>query len=704
MGMHAAWFRIIVSLLLGSALLVSGCSNGDDQASRTPPHPPTSFVEDLATSVIVEMGMSAWEKGCQDGNTFDCKILFSKEHGEYDDAEVKQKLDGMNDKLDTINLAMGQIQQKVDNLAGLLKVTAEDLKVDSKQNFLTQYEVPVRSAYDAFKKADFRSSSPDEVANFCTEVMTFPLNSQYQYNVPQNLEMIHGNLIDESGGGNGLFDKLDSFFAAKWTSPVSAGDAENTYNYLEKSFGFVLGDQAKGVAVIAACYKYYEKHPEAMQDIHLDERTLEEYLAKKYRPNVEAQVQRFLGSVEKFIARATDVNKAGDDAPWSWVSAVLFRADLMATWVRVAAGIVPQNAPAPLQYPFRHLVVRVAGEPDRVALFHQRALNGGLVYKGFPVPPDPNVMGPDGNSAEVRHWAVGPYLQFPVHLDLPQDDLKRLGAVKAARTLDMVRFSYTKHDYSRPEIGGGYLHLNNNAALPAWLADVPVHVYAYGPDGAVIGDITGKDPHDYIIFGHSTLILKETANRIGKWSKVAAGRCAWESGSAWNTADISVATPRYIHQSMDVVPSIRLTNDCRTSPAYCYWRIAGNACYSVGFQAQYYFEGWGDLSPSQTVLAFDGTTTQSAAVPQYGTYAIETHLSQTTPSVTEKVFSQAGNLGPVAPTVVWKAGDTVTVDVLSRITSSLDITVQGYQPDEDKYTFHGSNKVALNNLTLKIGQ
>lgn len=703
MTRQATRFRITIFLVFLSAtvLLGNGCSNGDGQASQVAPPPPTGFFEDLATSVVVEMGMSAWEKGCQDGNTIDCKILFSKEHGEYKDAEVQKKLDDMNSKLDNITLSMGKIQEKIDNLVGLLKVTAEDLKVDSKQNFLTQYEIPVRSAYDAFRKTDFRSSSPDEVANFCTEVMTFPVNSQYQYNVPQNLEMIHGNLIDESGGGNGLFDKLDNFFGAKWTSPVSAADAENTYDFLEKSFGFVLGDQAKGVAVIAACYKYYEKHPEAMKNIHLDESTLEEYMSRKYRPNVEAQVGRFLASVEKFIALATDVNRAGDDASWSWVSEVLFRADLMATWVRLSAGIVPANAPTPLQYPFRQVVVRVVGEPDRVSLFYGRSLDKGMLFNGDSIPVDPDSA---GNKVITRKWPVHPYLQFPVHLDLPAGDLKRLGAVKGAKTLDMLRYAYTKSDYSGPAAGSAVIDLkSNNSKLGQWLENVPVEVKAYGPDGAAIQDISKLDPHDYVVFGHATIILKEGAASTGRWSKVTNGPCNWGSrGESY--ADISATPPRHIHHTLDVVPSIQLTNNCAAAPAYCYWRVVGNGCYTAGFEAQYYFEGWGDLSPSQTVLSFDGTTTQSADVPKPGTYAVETHLSQTTPSAKEEIISKTGNLLPVTPAAPWKEGDTVTVGVVSRISSSLDITLQGYQPDEDKYTFHGSNKIELNNLTLKVVQ
>lgn len=683
----------------------------------------------LAVAGFQFVATQALEQQCDEGQSSACKIAFALDPnykiGKTQE-EINAILKSMNGKLDDINAKLNDIVKLMDGLASQLKIAVADLKMDTGNENVKKYMLPVIGAYDYLNGLDYSDNKTVDTPLAVSSIMTNS-SSDNPYQVPYNLGMVHGSIVDDALG-TGLLQKMDDLIKEKidaiWSQgrPPTDEEAINHYELMEQYFGYLLMQQAKGLVVISASYKYLEKFPDArisnQSPTILEELTVKNFQDYQllYNNRIKDQIKTFLQHVEHYIAYTADVDKPGVDGydiQYSgfggglsskkradikgWTSVVLKRADLTAAWARASLETkVAGTASTPVL-----MAVRVLGEPDRSKLFYSysSAIRDMQTQKRFAVDTNFFKLASDQKEDYRILTARKPYMQFPVHLDKAKGTVERDGAIKGANSFIMNKYILTDSDGIAPADGE-----SRPIAVESWVGDVgAMKVELVGPDGN-----TPKAGDPAMYYGHITIVLKETAARLGVWSHGAAGditndkidnltKTPWGANTYPQSIQLYVyADPHAWNKSVYVDPYYSYTEYYIKGHGYFYGQLLG----------QYFFEGWDDVPATYTGKVspmLSGKTTHSVD-PKYhannGKYSMELYfaLDKTSQST---ISTDDGNVTlSVTSAEKWTPGTNVKFYVEPRI--KLDWENQSSTGGFGRCTFLGTMKFDMSSLVLQV--
>lgn len=580
-----------------------------------------SWKTTLATAAFTYVGQKVVNKECGGSKSAVCKLAYA---AGFDHQSDSIGLDIINQDLKDINAQLDQVSDQLTALSQQLSVAVADLKLDRAMGSTNSEITWIRAAYTALKEFRPGDSGPSAVLGFFTDDSTLP----FHYGIPLHLSMIRQQIIET--GSQGVFPRLNAAISARLGGGLPKTNAEilEYYQLLEQYFGYVLAEQAKGLTVIAAGYHFLEDHPDAISADRRPAASLDEYISNHFEPIIRDEVNAFLKAVDQYVVRVTDVDRAGKDLPGA-IAEIYEKADLMAAWVMETVGKGDQDR-------HRFLVVRVLGEPQRTHLLVESLGGIELVPDASANCPANSAFGIDGvwrgESTAIRSiQANKAYMQFPVHPDLPVDDLKRVGAVRGADDLSLAKYSLTiplgSSSCHAQAGGGGGTHLGIGGP---W----KVQMRRYYADGS---KYESGPKAETLNFGHITLVLKETATNWGVWEVNGPWAVVLPSDLHPNpiiSGAGSASSPQWISLSLEAHP--RHWSDKHLEPSGYAWYdhyIKGNVFEFQRLQASYFFEGWGDVPTSRrrykAIVQGSATYTVREGAAN-GSKGVELHLFQNT--------------------------------------------------------------------------
>lgn len=665
----------------------------------------------LAVAGFQFVALQALEQQCDAGQTSACKIAFAVDP-DYKNGKTQQEIQdtlvSMDKKLGLIDSKLSDILGLLDGLASQLNIAVADLKLDNKELKAEQYMSPVKEAYDYLKNNDFTDTTTVDAPLIVRSMMTNGVSSD-PWDVPFNLSQLHESIIDNDLG-QGLLSALDAKAKANidaiWKGGRSPSYAEaiNNYEFMEQYFGYLLMQQAKGLVVISASYNYLSIYPTPSISDQLVYKTFNKYMEKVYVPNMELQVEVFLKHVENYIAYTADVDKPGKDVGMAadgsntdiqgWTSVVLKRADLMAAWAR--ASLKTQGTGTPVL-----LAVRVLGEPDRSKLLYSSGtitdVQAGKQYavdKGF-------LKLVPGQAEGYRILtARQPYLQFPVHLGKTKGTVERDGAMKGANSFIMNQYMLTDSD-SITAIDGE----KRQIGVPEWVGIVdPMEVKLVGPDG------NAPQPGEKeMYYGHTTIVLKETAARLGVWSHGNPGDITNKTiDNLVKTAKGTDSFPQSIQLYVYADPHASEGGQCAGSDCWAVYYAKGHGYFNEQLISEYYFEGWGDVPASQTgkVSAMLSGKTTHLVDPnlraQHGAYSMELYFAMNNGSQPNSSTDENDVTLPVTSAATWADNTTIKFFIEPRIKLDWEAERTSSYYKGGSCTFLGTMKFDLSSLVLQV--
>ena len=689
----------------------------------------------LAVAGFQLVATQALEQQCDEGQSSACKIAFALDPnykiGKTQE-EINAVLKSMNSKLDDINAKLNDIVTLLDNLAAQLNIAVADLKMDSGNVNAKPYLLNIVNAYDYFNTLDY---TDDKTVNTPLAVSSIMTNSSSDkpYQVPYNLEMLHGLIVDDATG-TGLLQKMDDLIKSKiddiWNTkhrPPTDDEANNFYELMEQYFGYLLMQQAKGLVVVSASYKYLDKFPDAR--ISAQSPTIKEELTiptfeayqDVYNKRINDQIKTFLKHVENYIAYTADVEKPGVDGYdirssdfggglsttkradiKGWTSVVLKRADLTAAWAResLKTKVIGTASSTPIL-----LAVRLLGEPDRSKLFYSysSALRDNLSQKRFAIDKDFFKL----DSAQTEDFRVlttrQSYMQFPVHLDKTKGTVERDGAIKGANSFIMNKYILTGSDGISTTDGE-----IRPITVESWIGDVDgMKTELVGPDGNA-----PKAGGPAMYFGHTTIVLKETAARLGIWSHGIPSEVYAKTTNVdhlKHSAHAQDSFPQSAQLSLSADPkrSSKNEGDPSGGAEWTEYYLNGHAYYYEGLEGNYYFEGWGDVPEKNTWRVgpiLSGTSTHDVQLPaSNGSYGMELYFTMESGQqwVTAPLSTAKGDVNmSVVSAHKWAPKTSIRLFIEPRI--KCDWNTFRSTSDYGTSTFKGTNTFELKSLVLKV--
>ena len=703
--------NFLLILLASIVLLVTSCGQSDNQQSSGFGAAGEEAGSGLAVDAFVFVASQALEQSCSNGDKSACKIAFAVDpdfKSQWTQEQINNKLDSMNDNLSAIEHKLSEIEVLLKSLSDQLTIAVDDLKFEYAKGTAIGYMRPVQSAYKHLFDTNFSDPTVNPLPFVSSYLTSIP--SSNPWDVPGNLDQLHELIVDESD--QGLFTKMGKLLSDKWKKgPPSYNDAISTYELMEQYFGYLLTQQSKGLMVIAASYNYLSIYPDATISSHILYGNFDAYLKNEYRPHVEKQIQVFLQHVQSYIASVADVDKpaagASKDGIQDWTSVVLRRADLMAAWARASLNTVSGTTPA-------LLVVRVIGEPERSKLLYNKGTstifdaNTGTQYvfdKTDPMP-DPDSEDEAKDNVYYRQWTTpSPYIQFPLHPELAKGTVERDGAIMGANSFIMSKYILTGSDLQSPVQEGV-----RTLKLPEWIGYAETSVKLVGPDGNA--PVAGG-PSMY--YGHTTIVLKETAAHLGIWSH---GTSAEVHSKSTDVDNLKHSVPHaqdsfpqslqlYLHA--DPKRSSKTEFDPSGGGAWTEYSINGHAYYYAALQGQYYFEGWGDVPEKNTLRVrpiLSGTSGYEVKLPaSNGSNSMELYFTMEYLKqwVEAKPHTKAGNVSmSLVAHEKWAPKSPVRFFIEPRI--ECDWNTQRADISYKTCTFEGTNKFDLKSLVLHVNE
>ncbi len=207
--------------------------------------------------------------------------------------------------------------------------------------------------------------------------------------VPFLLKKIQDKVV--GFGDDGVLDLVADYLVSKTNGSADPAARLNAYLAFEYYFGHLLAVQAQGLTLVSEAYHEVKANPGSPAAAFLPPgkdpiQALKDYMGGLYAEQIEAQVQKFLSCTERIVARTADTT-ALKSSFLPDAATILKRADFVrATWEaqRGASG--------------GRLVLRVVGEPQRVASYAGTWASGALQFQVLP------------------GWAHGPGTQPPANL------------------------------------------------------------------------------------------------------------------------------------------------------------------------------------------------------------------------------------------------------------------------------------------------
>lgn len=599
-----------------------------------------SIVGSIAAAGFQYVAAQAMQQECDKGHAAACKIAYALGSAENPPPDYSDKLTEMNANLAQINTKLVYIENQLDALAARLTVAVAELKLDHASEESKKYVLNVANAYKRLSDLDYTQNQPVDTPLFIKDVLT-----NDEWFVPYNLDMLHGSIVDDIAGPgllNKMNDAIKTRIDAIWaTRTPSYAEAIDHYTVMETYFGYLLMQQAKGLVVVSAAYNALAKLSQLGQTNEGDLKASQAILSRidfktfsqfktHYDSQIEAQIKTFLSYVEKYIADTADVDKPGSDDPTTdikgWSSEVLKRADFMAAWARISLADQPVTPPV-------RLSVRVMGEPNRFTLLHQTGKIG-LTGISSNLVTDQAFLKQSDPLADYRTWPTRkPYIQFPLHLDKTRGTLERDGAIKGANTLLITKYILPElKDFSVKNGDKWPVQASLGTELDGTTVNMTDTIEAslIGPDGS-----PPQNPGDAAIyFGHTTLVLKETAARLGIWSHGTPGVLTNETiTNLTNQGQGTDSFPQSIQLYTYADPQTWGGTTCdRAYKCSNNYYAKGKGYFYERLMGQFFFEGWGDVPETQrgqvnSILSGNVTHTLDPNLQaKYGTASLELYF------------------------------------------------------------------------------
>jgi hypothetical protein len=307
--------------------------------------------------------------------------------------------------------------------------------------------------------------------------------------VPFTLGVISDKMVGLAQ--DGVLDLLVSFFIDKAKTSSDSSARYNSYLALEYYFCNVLAIQGQGLNLISEAYHQVKANPDSPAAQYLPpgkdpDQALQDYIDKMYKPQIEAQMQKFLSAAEQLAARTADTT-ATPDLFLPDADRIFSRVDFIMEQWHINTGL-----------PGGRLYVRVVGEPERLKIYGDSWNSG-----------DPDKLGlkavpgwPMGAGTQVavnrRSYRINPhYAQWP--------PLLTKGTFTEASTVDCANYSIampqpktvtvnTIHDGSVTANISYYDDRMNSVDGPTYQTTVT------NPDGT-----TGTRTMNSILFGSSVI-------------------------------------------------------------------------------------------------------------------------------------------------------------------------------------------------------
>ena len=665
----------------------------------------------LAVAGFQFVATQALEQQCDEGQSSACKIVFALDPNYKivkTQEEINAVLKSMDSKLDDINAKLNDIVTLLDNLAAQLNIAVADLKMDSGNVSAKPYLLNIVNAYEFFETLDYTDDKNTVNTPLAVSSIMTNDHSDTPFGVPQSLLMLHGLIVDDATG-TGLLQKMDDLIKSKiddiWNTkhrPPTDEEANNFYELMEQYFGYLLMQQAKGLVVVSASYKYLDKFPDARispQSITIkEELNIPNFEAYQdvYNKRINDQIKTFLKHVENYIAYTADVEKPGADIK-GWTSVVLKRADLTAAWAResLKTKVVGTASSTPIL-----LAVRVLGEPDRSKLFYSysSAIRDNLTQKRFAI--DKDFI----NSEDFRVLTTRqPYMQFPVHLDKTKGTVERDGAIKGANSFIMNKYILTGSDGISTTDGE-----IRPITVESWIGDVGgMKMELVGPDGNA-----PKAGGPAMYFGHTTIVLKETAARLGIWSHGIPSEVYANTTNVDNlkhSAHAQDSFPQSAQLSLSADPkrSSKNEGDPSGGAEWTEYYLNGHAYYYEGLEGNYYFEGWGDVPEKDTWRVgpiLSGTSTHDVQLPaSNGSQSMELYFAMESGQEWVTASTAKGDVNmSVVSAHKWAPNTSIRLFIEPRI--KCDWNTFRSTSDYGTSTFKGTNTFKLKSLVLKVNE
>jgi len=539
--------------------------------------------------IAVFISREAFEKKCDDGDAASCKIAYTIDPAYGRNKDFQQKLSQINEKLDTIEAELKTLQGKIDQLGQQIDEATAKQQIQQVEAFISDRLEKINRDYKTLK----------DTATFANP--GFDVNVWAQaalYNIITANDEITDKVIASDIDDVGLFEALSRYYAVKYQSSLPANDDEvmNNYQILEQYFIHLFCVQAKGALVNAACYKYFQGYSSQLNQNPAQKvsyLTNDAYLELDFRPNIEAQTQAFLRTIERYVASIIDVNQPGA-ALSPLVTEIMKRAETTAAWTRAAvSGGIATGSLQP------YVVVNVLGEPDRVALFNANA-------QMTETSTGKRLVKEKLESDELRSWSVQkPYLQFPLHPEKAATDTAAVAAIKGANSI-----SFTRYSLSDANLKPTASTINVNNAL--YLASsIPVNLTTISMQDSYNNAVS-------MVFGCATVIFKESGATRGVWSYI---RTEVSESNLQDFGHTECKPQTSVSYSVQYPQYASMRLAVKANPVQVAKQSASVDTY---FSVAYLFEGWGDVpQPMQLQLSVDvsasGTSVKShsASPPNY---------------------------------------------------------------------------------------
>lgn len=303
---------------------------------------------------------------------------------------------------------------------------------------------------------------------------------------------------------DGVLDLLVSFFIDKAKTSSDSSARYNSYLALEYYFCNVLAIQGQGLNLISEAYHQVKANPDSPAAQYLPpgkdpDQALQDYIDKMYKPQIEAQMQKFLSAAEQLVARTADTT-ATPNLFLQDADMIFKRVDFIMEQWHINTGL-----------PGGHLYVRVVGEPERLKMYGDSWNSGDpdrlelKAVAGWPMGGGTHV------ATNKRSYRISPhYAQWP--------PLLATGTFAEAATVDCANYSIamlqpktvtvnTPYDGSVTANISFYDDQMNPVAGPTYQATVT------NPDGT-----TSTRTMNSILFGSSVIPARYDIFSVLSWN------------------------------------------------------------------------------------------------------------------------------------------------------------------------------------------
>ncbi len=410
---------VALFLIIGMVVSQAGCSGND--AADSPnnyPNSPNPLPGEAPGAAIGSFAFSMITKGVLEGAVISATewgvgwlLNFITHGGQNPDDAIREAIDRMQNELLQIQDQLGEMQSELSALLIQANTNTDEIKA----TIATVNIADQLSTIDVLaKELNSLNVNPDSFA----AAVLHPTSG-----VAFTLGVINDKMVGLAQ--DGVLDLLVAFLIDKARTNSDSSARFNAYLALEYYFCNVLAIQGQGLNLISEAYHQVKANPASPAAQYLPpgkdpNQALQDYIDKMYKSQIEAQMQKFLSSVEQLVARTADTTATpGMFLPDA--DRIFMRADfIMEQWRRTtgtAGG---------------HLYVRVVGEPDRLKAYGDSWTSGSperIVLTATPGWP----MGA-GNQVPVntRSYGVRPhYAQWPPLL--PTGTFSEAAAVFSAK-------------------------------------------------------------------------------------------------------------------------------------------------------------------------------------------------------------------------------------------------------------------------------